>query len=308
MRFRVLLLAFVIGATACANNTPPPPGFGDTGPLRDAAIDAPLADVPTVDSAIDVPSIDAGDDAGGDAGEDAEVDSGMDDAGMDDAGSDAGMDSGAPTPTIDGELAAGEWDATAVTNSEATLWTGNELRSLRAFTDGSDLWVAIEGIVEGTPATEVNAIVMYVDADLSDTTTGVLDPIDLTDGSGALDDSISAGYRTDPPFRADFAFGTRGMNESAEGTDARIGWRDIASDPNDFAWISGDDAPAVCGTDACETRIPLATLGAVSGNTIAMFVRINDGTGMSFNNAQCLPEDNPSDTTTVTSYYTVDVP
>lgn len=288
---------------ACANNTPPPPGFGDSGPPVDAALDAPMPDAPTpdaaeVDSAIDAPDEDAAADAGSDAGDD--------DAGSD---TDAGMDAAPPTPSIDGELTAGEWDgATAVTNGEATLWAGNELRTLRAFTDGTDLWVAIEGIVEGTPATEVNAIVMYVDADLTDTTTGVLDPIDLTDGAGALDDSISAGYRTDPPFRADFAFGTRGMNETADGTDARIGWRDIASDPNDFAWISGADAPAVCGPDACETRIPLTTLGAVAGNTIAMFVRINDGAGMAFDNAQCLPEDNPSDTTTVTAYYTVDVP
>ncbi len=262
--------------------------------------DAPTPDVPALDAPIDV--------GPEDAAADAEADAGMDDAGTDAA--DAGADTGAlPTPTIDGVIMPGEWgDVSVVTNGEATLWDGNELRSLRAFTDGTDLWVALEGIVEGTPATEINAIVLYVDNDLSDTTTGVLDPIDLTDGVGPLDDALSAGYRTDPPFRADYAFGTRGMNESADGTDPRIGWRDVASNVADFAWVSGAEAPAVCGTDACETRIPLTTLGAVAGATIAMFARINDGAGMAFNNAQCLPEDNPSDTTTVTAYYTVPVP
>lgn len=296
--------------TACANNTPAPPGFGDTGPLPDAMrIDA------ATDAAMDAER-DAERDAGADAG-DAGSDSGSDadvgsDSGPDvgaDSGPDVGPDSGSPVPTIDGVLGVDEWAGVpVVTNTEATLWDGNELRSLRAFTDGTALWVAIEGIVEGTPVMELNAIVMYVDADLADTTTGVLDPIDLTDGMGPLDDALSAGYRTDPPFRTDFAFGTRGMNETADGTDARIGWRDVASDVGDFAWISGAEAPAVCGMDACETRIPLTTLGASPGNTIAMFVRINDGAGMAFNNAQCLPEDNPSDTTTVTAYYTVDVP
>jgi hypothetical protein len=88
------------------------------------------------------------------------------------------------------------------------------------------------------------------------------------------------------------------MSATASGFDARIGWRDVGGSPSDLGWIEAAVAPTVCTATACETRIPLATLGGRAGGTIAMFARITNATGASFSN-QCLPEDAPATPATV---------
>ncbi len=109
----------VIASAGCVlNRTPLIPGQ-DTGALdtgridtgsfdggnfdggRDAGMDAPVPDVPGLDTGIDT-GVDAGMDAGMDAGVDTGVDAGVDtgvDAGMPDTGVDAGMpDTGVDAP------------------------------------------------------------------------------------------------------------------------------------------------------------------------------------------------------------------
>lgn len=242
---------------------------------------------------------DAGRDAGGrDAGAPPDAgpqrtdagpaDAGPGDAGPGDAGEDAGPDfDGGPAPiVVDGVIRAGEWDeATCVSNAVASDWTGaNSLMRLCATVRGADLVLAVEGLVE--PA---NAIVVYVDRALGETD-GIADLSTLTDSTGDLDDAISAGITTPAEVHADWAWGTRDMARTAVDFDARMGWRGIATDGTDFAWVSAADAPTSCGTTACETRIALAQLGGTSPATIGLFARIVNGDG-SMSPNQCLPED-----------------
>ncbi len=98
---------------------------------------------------------------------------------------------------------------------------------------------AVEGTLEGGAE---NAILVYVDNERS-SGTGVEDPISLTDGSGALDNAVSAGITTPADFEADFAWGTRDLSRSASGFDDRMGFRDIATNPADFAWVDATEAP-----------------------------------------------------------------
>ena len=71
---------------------------------------------------------------------------------------------------------------------------------------------------------------------------------------------------------------------------------------------SSSEEPAVCGTEACETRIRLSALGAASGDTVAMFARITNNNGTAFDNGQTLPEDEPLMPQSVSELYTVVVP
>jgi hypothetical protein len=78
-----------------------------------------------------------------------------------------------------------------------------------------------------------------------------------------------------------------------------MGWRDVASNIADFAWVDAAVAPTVCAANtACETRIPLSTLGAPAAGTIAMFARLTNTDGTAFSN-QTLPEDDPAAPQTV---------
>lgn len=212
--------------------------------------------------------------------------SGGGDGGRDGSSGDAG-----PPPddvTLDGILGDDEWfGAYVARNTVPTDWTGNRLDAIHVLVLGSTLWIGIEGTVE-----PMNAIVLYVDGNRGGTT-GVADLATLSDGEGALDNSISAGIGTPVDFRADFAWGTRAMGRAAMGFDPDVGWRDIATNPADFAWIDAAEAPTVCSTSACETRIALSRIGASSGAWITMFARITNGDGTALAN-QTLPEDDPT--------------
>ncbi len=243
--------------------------------------DAAVTDAgPTDASVIDDAGVTA--DAGG-------IDAGTMDAGSRDAG---GADAGVSPIVIDGTIGGAEWaGATEAINTTATAWTGNELHRLLVTLRDGRLYLAVEGSVETT-----NAIVVYVDHGFGGAG-GVAALSDLTDTSGALDNAVSvpasAPYTTPAGFRADFGWGTRAMGRSAVGFDAEMGWRDLASNPADFAWIDAGSAPTACSASACETFIPLTTLGGSAPRTIALFARIHNGFGdMSPN--QTLPMDDPS--------------
>lgn len=269
-------------------NTPDSSGT-DSGSLRDTGptdLDSgPIGSDAGVDSGLTDP------DAGRrDAGE-APVDAGAEDAGVDvrDAATlDAGADAGSRVITIDGVIGAAEWAGVPdVTNTVATAWAGNEITRMLATIEVGRLYLAVEGTVE-----PMNAIVVYFDNDLGGAA-GVSSLSDLTDSTGGLDNALSGSFTTPTMFRADYAWGTRDMGRAAVGTDDRIGWRDLASDPGDFAWIDSAVAPTTCSATACEAYIPLAMLGGTAPRTIALFARINNGSGdMSPN--QTLPMDDPS--------------
>lgn len=290
--------------------------FRDASGRPDGALDAEV----TVDA--EMPD-DAGGDAGNDSGPmDAGTDAGPMDAGTDagstDAGADAGgMDSGTPLPlTVDGVVREGEWmGATRIVNTVSTNWgpMQNRLDALRTTISGGRLWIAVEGLVETT-----NAIVVYVDTDLVDTTMGLSSLSMLTDSMGSLDNALSANFINPESFYVDYAWGTRAMgtdvapvtNNSGDGFDERIGWKDVVMGAGaDFSWIGFGDAPVACGATACETSIALSRIGASSGDQIAMFVRLTNAAGDAFNSAQRLPEDGTSlDTQNIGMVHVVTVP
>jgi hypothetical protein len=283
----------------------------------DTAADAPVdtaADAP-VDTAMDTgddPVEDpAGDDAAAgdpdaedalDAADDPDTGDAMDAADMD-AGD--GADAEPPGIVVDGTMEADEWDGTSTAvNTVATDWGDglNELEALHAYTDGIDLLVAIEGTIETT-----NAIVLFADADRG-AGGGVCDLSTLADTGGDVDVPISAGFSTPADVCAELAFGAGTMDYVATtGYHDPLGWRDVTGPADDLAWIDGSDAPAACGTSMCEASIPLTLLGASSGNTIALFVRIVNDDGTAYSN-QTLPEDDPSAPATVSELLELVVP
>lgn len=279
-------IALALGLTiGCASSGPP---------LRDAGIDArrPFdAGADARDGEDAGPIADSGTDAPID---DAALDAAPDDAGIDapiDAGPDArAIDAGPPPPTIDGTIGATEWSAaTSDTDATPSAWgAANQLRAIHALLRAEGLYLAIEGTVE--PA---NAIVAYVDR-ARGTTEGVV-LSSLTDGTGDLDDALSAGIATPADVRPDLGWGTRDMSRAAVASDPRMGWRDfVRGSASDFYWV---DAMSVCGASACETFLPRSALdmgmGATRPRTVAIFARIASADGL-MSPDQTLPSDDPS--------------
>jgi hypothetical protein len=230
------------------------------------------------------------------------VDTGTVDTGAPDTGTvDTGMgDGGGGDIVVDGVIGAGEWSGAAeATNGETSTWGAtNTFTRILATVQGGTLFLAVEGQLESGAE---NALAVYVDNERG-SGSGVTDPIDLTDGTGALDNSLSAGITTPADVQVDFAWGTRDLDRSQDGFDDRMGWRDVASDPGDFAWLDASEAPTVCGAAACETSIPLASLGGAGD--IALFGRLVNTDGTMTSN-QCVPEDDPDTPAAVTMLLTV---
>lgn len=282
------------------------PSGGGAIPTRDAGrrdaaapVDAAGADAAAPGDDASAPEDDASappDDAGtdGDASTDAGTTSG--DAGTIDGG-------GAGTaPVIDGVVSDAEWaGATSVAGSVATIWTGNELRRMRALLRAEGLYVAVEGVIEGG-----NGMMVYVDRARGESEGVVL--ADVTDFMGALDNAITPGtavpMTTPSDVRIDLGWGSLDLSRSATASDDRMGWRDFvrATGPGDLFWILGSEAPTTCGADACETFLPRAALDLGSGagrpRTVALFARINQGDGEGSPN-QTLPMDDASAPRTV---------
>jgi hypothetical protein len=262
-----------------------PAGFDAAG---DAPRDVPTPDVPGPDAPVlpDAPSVDAPPDAPRDAGLDAGGD----------AGRDAALaDAGVVPPTIDGTIAPGEWSGAAIAaDTTATIWTGNELRGLRAWLLPDGLYLAVEGRIEGG-----NAIAVYVDRN-RDEAVGVASLATVTDSLDALDAAVTADLVTPAAFRTDLIFGTLDMGRSASGADPRMGWRDLvrAASLADLFWIGAGTAPVACSATACETRLPRSELGGSAPRRLGVFARIVNNDGMMSPN-QTLPSDDPSRPRTV---------
>ncbi len=293
-----------------AASPPSDTGTPDSAASLDAAADTGLADSgATTDTGVaDSGTVaDAGSDSGmlTDAGADSSVATDASaDSGTRDSGLDSGADAGTPSVSVDGTVTDTEWAGAAVArNTSDTDWGAglNHLEVLRLAVVGPDLYLAIEGAMEST-----NAIVAYVDVKLG-AAGGVSDLGTLTDTTGNLDNAVSATLVASSSFKADYAFGTRVMSHSGFSFDDAFGWRDVASDSANFAWVDSAVAPGVCSANACETRIPLASLGAASGDTIGVFVRLGNAMGNDFSN-QTLPQDVPATPMVVSRWLEISVP
>lgn len=204
-----------------------------------------------------------------------------------------GTDAGRPPPiVVDGVVGDAEWaGAASATNASPEEWAGSHVTRLVAAVRDGSLHVGVVGAVA-----DGNAMVVYVDRAVS-VAEGVGDLRTLTDSVGALDDALSAGFTTPASFRADMAWGTLDMSRAASGFDARMGWRDITP-VGDFAWVEAAEAPTRCSASACETRLPLSTLGGTAPRTIALFARITNSDGL-MSPRDTLPMDDPGDSRTV---------
>lgn len=214
-----------------------------------------------------------------------------------DAGVAPSRDAGSP-PTIDGVLEEWEWmgaeDARSEHPSDAE---GSALRRLVARVRDGALYVGVAGSL--TPG---DAIVLYVDHSLGQPG-GVDDLRTLSDRDGPLDAAIASAEGTPTGFRADFAWGTTVMPHGSVGLDEAAGWRRLA-DAAAFTSIDAADAPTVCTASACETSIPLATLGGTRPRTLALFARLVRAGGGWAN--QTLPMDMPDMPGRVSALYTLE--
>lgn len=322
--FRLVTLSLMaLVWQGCAEGAPQPFGPNDSGgdarardtSVPDSAPDGTMDATPDSTTTPDATAMDATPDA-------TAMDAGMDGTAMDatldavmdatpDAEADAMVMDATPDgmvvfmpPTVDGVLSTGEWDGAMVaTNALASDWGPglNELSAVYAASNGTSLWVGVEGVIEAT-----NAIVVYVDVD--GTAGGVRNMSSLDDTVGSLDNALSSTISAPSGFAADFAFGSRGMSHTGSGFDDVLGWRSITiPSTSDFGWIDNGEAPSVCGASACETRIPTSSLGVSSGGTVRLFVRIVNAMGNDTSN-QTLPTDMPSAPDTVTASLSVPIP
>ena len=284
----------------------------DAGPTDLGAADAGRADTgPTDAGRADAGSTDSGpaDTGPTDAGitDTGRADTGIADTGPADTGpadtgtADAGSARG--TPVIDGIIGS-DWPAGAIvtSNTVPSEWgpTLNALRSVRVAWDAERLYLGLDGVVEAT-----NAMMVFIDRDYLPgmSATGVTAISTLTDGMGALDNSISCNVTEAPlGFGTDMVWGTRGMlSKAATDLNAAIGLRDVscATCSNDFRWTMGDTAVCVGGASpACEVAIPWSALYAGAPPPVPMlglFVRITNAEGNSLANNQCLPQQGTGD-------------
>jgi hypothetical protein len=203
-----------------------------------------------------------------------------------------GPDAAAPGVVIDGVVDPVEWAAaTSYTNSVAVdaPFAGNGLEQLLIYRDDADLYLAIAGTLTGG-----NAIVLYLDHDLSGVD-GLVSPASLDDTVGALDLALSRVLVSPGEFRVDYGFGVLDMNRAATPGDDRMGWRDVATNPQSFAQVVGE---TVCSTNGCETSIPLANLAVDASDQLGVAVRLGSATSGQLSN-QTLPQDPQSDSITV---------
>jgi len=210
-------------------------------------------------------------------------DAGAMDAAPFDAGVIVRRDAGPAGPTVDGTIDDDEWEGAAEATADvATDSPGSELtRLLARIVDGS-LFVGVEGTLA-----EGDAVVVWLDRDLGGED-GWSDLAMLVDETGSLDQRVSTPVATPDAFAVDWAWGTTLMPRTPIGLDEEAGWRDLTSF-RAFEWVPSETAPTVCSEGACETSIPLETLGGEAPRTLALFARIVRADG-SFAN-QTLPED-----------------
>lgn len=276
-------------------NAPPLDAMAPVDAPTDAPTDAP-PDPPTDAGIRDAPAEADGTEVRDAPGDAADAPPAADAA--DASTADAGPGGARGTPTVDGVLGA-DWPAGSLVAENATPspWgpSLNALRALRVAWDDANLYVGVSGVVEST-----NAMVLFIDRDVSVSPTGLRAPSSITDGVGALDDALSCAIDATPAgFGAEVAWGTVGMQRKG-GTELRpeIGLRDVACPrcAADLGWIAGDAAVCVGGaTPACEVSIPWTAIFGPSGRpprpALALFARVTNRDGSAVAPEVSLPRD-----------------
>jgi len=203
-----------------------------------------------------------------------------------DAGVISRRDAGPSGPVVDGTIEDDEWeDAAEATAEVETDAPGSELTRLLARVVDGSLFVGVEGALA-----DGDALVVWVDRDLGGED-GWSDLATLVDEDGSLDSRVSSPVMTPDAFAVDWAWGTTQMPRTPVGLDEEAGWRDLTAFAT-FEWVASETAPTVCSESACETSIPLDTLGGEAPRTLALFARIVRADGTFAN--QTLPEDDPA--------------
>ncbi len=189
------------------------------------------------------------------------------------------------TPQMDGQLS--EWSAAYVVsvNAVATDWgADNALHQLYFAYDDARMYFAIDG---GTSLG--NAFILYIDSDAG-AGTGIRNGTALNDNAGELDNCIAGNFIvTEATFGAEWAVGTKNMTHKTLGSYSDLaGLRNIAINPNDFAWY---DAEVIqTGTGVIEISLPLNLFGFETGtHTMAVFALISDWSGLSYSNQSFPP-------------------
>ncbi|MFO0627267.1 MAG: hypothetical protein U0325_16780 [Polyangiales bacterium] len=225
-----------------------------------------------------------------------------------DVAADAATTGARGTPILDGVLGT-DWPSVSLVaeNPTPSPWGPalNALRALRVAWDDQNLYVGVSGVVEST-----NALVVFLDRDVSTSPTGLRAPSSLTDSTGALDDAVSCAIDATPAgFGAEFAWGTVGMQrKSATELRPEVGLRDVtcARCAGDLGWIAGDAAVCVGGaTPACEVAIPWVAIYGQAGRpprpTLGLFVRVTNRDGSAVAPQVSLPRDPSSNARAVTA-------
>ncbi len=189
-----------------------------------------------------------------------------------------------PPLAVDGVLDDPQWArAVEVSADVATDRPGSTLRRLLAYISRGRLYVGVEGTIAAG-----DALVVYVDGERGGPD-GVADPTALIDAEGGLDVALSQELDLPADLALDVAVGTRAMPRSVTGLDPDAGWRDLADQPDDFRSFTGEEAPLVCGANACEAAIDLSSVAGDRPRELALFARIVAADGSLTN--QTLPED-----------------
>lgn len=210
----------------------------------------------------------------------------------------------AASPTVDGDLT--DWDPAlqVAINTVASGWSSaNELTALHVAFDDTHLYVGIDGTVEAA-----NAIVAYLDTDFG-AATGITDTLTITDQNGAFDATLGGGVGGSlllnvTGFGAEFAFGSKGMDEALGAMSDSAGLRSL-SNPGDLPWVL---ATVDAGNHLLECGLPLADLFSTAvpatGATLALVVKITDPDGQTFAD-QTLPEEAATNTVTQAFSFTI---
>jgi hypothetical protein len=213
------------------------------------------------------------------------------------------------TPKLSGDPAKSFGPALLVaSNAVPTAWGDgkNQLSNLWVAYDAANLYVGIAGFSEAN-----NAIVAYLDVDHGGGT-GVAQPIDLKDNTGAVDDAIAGVLENaDTSIGLDVALasiGMAGFGGGDLGQSLAAGWRALWP-LDDFGWLSG----TVQGTAGVglEASVPLQTLypkGLPPGGVkLRIAVALGNDNGAAISN-QFLPQQaGASKATQLTTWATVPV-
>lgn len=246
-----------------------PPVFNDAA-IRDTGV---WMDAAIVDSSVDAPGMDVGDD-----------------------------DAGPPTAiTVDGLFTDAYWSGTAAsltnTVTVASPFDGDSLMVLHYGRDDEWFYMGFEGSL----ATG-DAVVVYVDTHFGD---GVQLSTGLSDTRNTINSVLSLQILASAEFQPEYGWGTSAMPHVLATGDGTIGWRTLAASPSTFTNLTTHTSSA-CSATGCETAMLLAQIGVPPGGLLNLVVRVGRP-GVGFSN-QTFPMSDTSTPETIDIPVSVPVP